>query len=110
MFFIFFSQIITNQPEESESSFNLIQHLELCRGCHCRDCFHKYLDKQENHEPPRKDGRQRPGSGVPNSEGKGIIPSPRGASQIRRSNNWFDNIVKFRNEHFWDCHADGTKL
>ena len=85
-----------------------ISKFKLCKGCHCQSCFHQYLDQKRN----VKSGRNGKGIDTTGSN-KYIAPTnhhTKGTNHSNWSENWFQDIAKFRKEHFWACHSDRSHL
>ena len=90
---------------QPKMQFHITSHLELCERCHCQSCFHQYLDKTDREKPKSHDANRK---GV--NEQKRINKATMLSRNVQSSDNWFGDMVKFRKNYFWDCHADRTKL
>lgn len=79
--------------------------------CHCKDCFGKYkITKASTEARPRsssmslhQDNIRSHFKSTPtgNASGQVIVPW---------TEEWFQDLVKFRKEAYWDCHAETTKI
>lgn len=87
-----------------------------CNMCHCFECFEKFSLKRKQQAEAALASKVHSNQGISfnhqrktNPNGKVIKPPPPPAT-ARTADEWFEEIVKYRKNNFWDCHSQGTLL
>lgn len=65
---------------------------DMCRLCHCYDCYSQYQQYKDN--KAREDVAK---------------PRPSNDPAVPWTDDWFHQMVEFRQKCFWECHAERTK-
>lgn len=63
---------------------------DWCRLCHCYDCYRQYQEHDQ-----LKDGQD-------------VLKRAFDGSMIPWTDEWFEQMVQFRKQCFWECHAETT--
>ena len=93
---------------KQEENSLIISQFNLCKKCHCQSCFHEHLDQKRNVKSGKND-RDKEKSQVIKQ-----VPQTRHTRRDTQhpnwSENWFQDIARFRKNNFWDCHSDRAQL